>query len=212
MGLILFVEIQNISVKNSIAWIFKNRIVIGSDNAVARISFENHIEIVQSIHEFTYHMGSDKRNLIYTNIDYFRHLLVIVCMFNLLQWNNFSNVKDINSVLEVTVFDEDRDHKVEFLGKVSIPLLRIRNGEKRWYCLKDKKLHVRAKGNCPMILLEMNVVWNPVRLPDFFLFFPLWSTSSKKFTISGASMDKNVEPERGEVHAGRSEVQETDLR
>ncbi|KAL0278274.1 UNVERIFIED_CONTAM: hypothetical protein PYX00_000131 [Menopon gallinae] len=73
------------------------------------------------------------------------------------------NVKDINSVLEVTVFDEDRDHKVEFLGKVSIPLLRIRNGEKRWYCLKDKKLHIRAKGNCPMILLEMNVVWNPIR-------------------------------------------------
>ncbi|EEB15778.1 conserved hypothetical protein [Pediculus humanus corporis] len=73
------------------------------------------------------------------------------------------NVKDINSVLEVTVFDEDRDHKVEFLGKVSIPLLRIHNGEKKWYCLKDKKLHGRAKGNCPMILLEMHVLWNPIR-------------------------------------------------
>lgn len=71
-------------------------------------------------------------------------------------------MKDINSVLEVTVFDEDRDHKVEFLGKVAIPLLRIRNGEKKWYSLKDKKLHSRAKGNYPMILLEMYVVWNPV--------------------------------------------------
>ncbi|XP_020291510.1 multiple C2 and transmembrane domain-containing protein 1, partial [Pseudomyrmex gracilis] len=73
------------------------------------------------------------------------------------------NVKDINSVLEVTVYDEDRDHKVEFLGKVAIPLLKIRNGEKRWYALKDKKLRGRAKGNCPQILLEMTVVWNIFR-------------------------------------------------
>ncbi|GLH08267.1 Multiple C2 and transmembrane domain-containing protein [Gryllus bimaculatus] len=73
------------------------------------------------------------------------------------------NVKDINSVLEVTVYDEDRDHKVEFLGKVAIPLLRVRNGEKKWYSLKDKKLHGRAKGNCPQILLEMTVLWNPIR-------------------------------------------------
>ncbi|XP_075215611.1 multiple C2 domain and transmembrane region protein isoform X2 [Lycorma delicatula] len=73
------------------------------------------------------------------------------------------NVKDIHSVLEVTVYDEDRDHKVEFLGKVAIPLLRIRNGEKKWYALKDKKLYGRAKGNSPQILLEMTVIWNPVR-------------------------------------------------
>ncbi|XP_015597889.1 multiple C2 and transmembrane domain-containing protein isoform X5 [Cephus cinctus] len=73
------------------------------------------------------------------------------------------NVKDINSVLEVTVYDEDRDHKVEFLGKVAIPLLRIHNGEKRWYALKDKKLRGRAKGNSPQILLEMTVVWNVLR-------------------------------------------------
>lgn len=73
------------------------------------------------------------------------------------------NVKDINAVLEVTVYDEDRDHKVEFLGKVAIPLLKIRNGEKRWYALKDKKLRGRAKGNCPQILLEMTVMWNIFR-------------------------------------------------
>ncbi|XP_063222777.1 multiple C2 and transmembrane domain-containing protein isoform X3 [Bacillus rossius redtenbacheri] len=73
------------------------------------------------------------------------------------------NVKDINSVLEVTVYDEDRDHKVEFLGKVAIPLLRVRNTEKKWYALKDKKLRSRAKGNCPQILMELTVVWNPIR-------------------------------------------------
>lgn len=69
----------------------------------------------------------------------------------------------MTSVLEVTVFDEDRDHKVEFLGRVSIPLLRIRNNEKRWYALKDKKMYTRAKGNAPQILLEMSVTWNAIR-------------------------------------------------
>lgn len=80
-------------------------------------------------------------------------------------WNKIFtfNVKDITSVLEVTVFDEDRDHKVEFLGRVVVPLLRIRNGEKRWYALKDKAMFARAKGTSPQILLEMTVVWNPVR-------------------------------------------------
>ncbi|XP_022252034.1 multiple C2 and transmembrane domain-containing protein 1-like, partial [Limulus polyphemus] len=78
------------------------------------------------------------------------------------EWNKIFTflVKDIHSVLEVTVYDEDRDKRCEFLGKVSIPLLKIKNGEKRWYALKDKKLRGRAKGQ---ILLELDIVYNPVR-------------------------------------------------
>ncbi|CAG4995074.1 unnamed protein product [Parnassius apollo] len=72
-------------------------------------------------------------------------------------------VKDITSILEVTVYDEDHDHKVEFLGKLAVPLLNIRNGEKRWFALKDKKMRARAKGNYPQILLEMTVIWNPLK-------------------------------------------------
>ncbi|XP_052757995.1 multiple C2 and transmembrane domain-containing protein isoform X5 [Galleria mellonella] len=72
-------------------------------------------------------------------------------------------VKDICSYLEITVYDEDHDHKVEFLGKLTIPILSIRNGEKRWYALKDKKMRARAKGNYPQILLEMMVIWNPLK-------------------------------------------------
>jgi len=34
-------------------------------------------------------------------------------------------VKDIHSVLEVTVYDEDRDRSADFLGKVAIPLLNV---------------------------------------------------------------------------------------
>ncbi|XP_030040567.2 multiple C2 and transmembrane domain-containing protein isoform X5 [Manduca sexta] len=72
-------------------------------------------------------------------------------------------VKDISSTLDITVYDEDHDHKVEFLGKLAVPLLSIRNGEKRWYALKDKKMRARAKGNFPQILLEMTVIWNPLK-------------------------------------------------
>lgn len=38
---------------------------------------------------------------------------------------SFSKVKDVHSVLEITVYDEDRDKKVEFLGKIAIPLLKV---------------------------------------------------------------------------------------
>ncbi|XP_047634265.1 multiple C2 and transmembrane domain-containing protein 1 isoform X7 [Phacochoerus africanus] len=44
------------------------------------------------------------------------------------EWNKvFSfNIKDIHSVLEVTVYDEDRDRSADFLGKVAIPLLSVK--------------------------------------------------------------------------------------
>ena len=95
-------------------------------------------------------------------------------------------MKDIHDVLEVTVYDEDKDHSYEFLGKIIIPLLKIRNNRKRfdikklnpspffnakhffclthrWYSLKDKKMRGHAKGDHPRILLEMFFVYNKVR-------------------------------------------------
>ncbi|XP_078316309.1 multiple C2 and transmembrane domain-containing protein 1-like isoform X6 [Crassostrea virginica] len=78
------------------------------------------------------------------------------------EWNKIFtfNVKDIHSVLEVTVYDEDRDKKAEFLGKVAIPILQMKRGVRRWYALKDKKLTGRSKG---AILLEMDYIYNPVK-------------------------------------------------
>ncbi|XP_052794647.1 multiple C2 and transmembrane domain-containing protein 1-like isoform X2 [Mya arenaria] len=78
------------------------------------------------------------------------------------EWNKIFtfHVKDIHSVLEMTIYDEDRDKKVEFLGRVAIPLLRIRPGEKRWYALKDKKLIHRTKGS---ILLELDFIYNHIK-------------------------------------------------
>ncbi|XP_035041112.1 multiple C2 and transmembrane domain-containing protein 1 isoform X3 [Hippoglossus stenolepis] len=78
------------------------------------------------------------------------------------EWNKVFtfNVKDIHSVLELTVFDEDRDRSADFLGKVAIPLLHIRNGEQKSFTLKNKELTGPTKG---VIYLEIDVVYNTVR-------------------------------------------------
>ncbi|KAK1792185.1 hypothetical protein P4O66_012137 [Electrophorus voltai] len=78
------------------------------------------------------------------------------------EWNKvfMFNVKDIHSVLEVTVYDEDRDRSADFLGKVSIPLLSIQNGERKAYALKSKEMTVPTKG---VIFLEMDVIYNAVK-------------------------------------------------
>nr|XP_054756528.1 multiple C2 and transmembrane domain-containing protein 1-like isoform X1 [Lytechinus pictus] len=69
-------------------------------------------------------------------------------------------IKDIHSVLEVTVYDEDKHGSPEFLGKVAIPILKVKCGERRPYTLKDKKLKRRAKGT---ILLELDFIYNDIK-------------------------------------------------
>ena len=65
-------------------------------------------------------------------------------------------------------------YRFEFLGKLALPLLRMENGRKRWYALKDKKMRCRAKGSSssssssgananPQILLEFELHWNRAR-------------------------------------------------
>ena len=80
-------------------------------------------------------------------------------------WNRILNlpVGDIHSVLHISVYDEDRNHKYEFLGKIAFPLLNIDSGQKRWFALKDKKLRARAKGHNPQILLQLDLQWNSIR-------------------------------------------------
>ena len=73
----------------------------------------------------------------------------------------FSDIRDIHDIVEITVYDEDKDHKYEFLGRVQIPLLRVKNGERRWLKLKDKTLRKKAKGEEAEILVELNLFWNP---------------------------------------------------
>ncbi|XP_063137769.1 multiple C2 and transmembrane domain-containing protein 1 isoform X12 [Rattus norvegicus] len=78
------------------------------------------------------------------------------------EWNKVFtfNIKDIHSVLEVTVYDEDRDRSADFLGRVAIPLLSIQNGEQKAYVLKNKQLTGPTKG---VIHLEIDVIFNAVK-------------------------------------------------
>ncbi|KAM5291663.1 multiple C2 and transmembrane domain-containing protein 2 [Ctenodactylus gundi] len=78
------------------------------------------------------------------------------------EWNKVFTfpIKDIHDVLEVTVFDEDGDKPPDFLGKVAIPLLSIRDGQPNGYALKNKDLEQAFKG---VIYLEMGLIYNPVK-------------------------------------------------
>ncbi|XP_053606560.1 multiple C2 and transmembrane domain-containing protein-like [Plodia interpunctella] len=70
------------------------------------------------------------------------------------------DVTDITSKLEVFVRDERKDEEV---GRIVVPLLRIRNDAKVWYILKDETLRERARGQNPAIQLEMRISWNIIK-------------------------------------------------
>lgn len=78
------------------------------------------------------------------------------------QWNKtfIFDVGDVNSYLEVTVYDEDANNTFELLGRVVIPLLEIKNGIQEWFTLRDKLLENEVKGR---IMLEFDLAWNPIR-------------------------------------------------
>ncbi|KAM3176445.1 hypothetical protein ACTXT7_006524 [Hymenolepis weldensis] len=65
-------------------------------------------------------------------------------------------VTDVHSVLYITVLDNEK-YKDEFLGRVAIPLMKIRNHERSWYALKNADLRERSRGS---ILLEFFFVYN----------------------------------------------------
>ncbi|XP_053602031.1 multiple C2 and transmembrane domain-containing protein-like isoform X2 [Plodia interpunctella] len=77
----------------------------------------------------------------------------------------YFTVNDITSTLDITVYDESliASKRAETLGALSIPLLRITNDEVKWFALKDRSKKTSAKGNCPRILLQLSVVWNPIK-------------------------------------------------
>nr|CDS34911.2 hypothetical transcript [Hymenolepis microstoma] len=68
-------------------------------------------------------------------------------------------VTDVHSVLYITVFDDGKG-KNEFLGRVAIPLMKVRNHERSWYALKNADLTERSRGS---ILLEFFFVYNHLK-------------------------------------------------
>lgn len=65
-------------------------------------------------------------------------------------------IKDIHDVMEITVLDESGD----FLGKVAVPLLAVKNGQQICLLLKKEDLGRAFKGT---ITLEIDVIYNKVR-------------------------------------------------
>jgi len=74
------------------------------------------------------------------------------------------NIRDITSILYITVFDKDILGDPEFLGRVAVPLLRIvPDGSDQSYALKSKRFEKRAKGVHPAIVVRCSLFWNPAR-------------------------------------------------
>ncbi|CAF3277495.1 unnamed protein product [Rotaria socialis] len=69
-------------------------------------------------------------------------------------------VQDIHSTLDLTIYDEDSNKTSEFLGRVSIPLLSINNGQKKWMGLKDEKCLLPMKG---AIEIEATLVYTNLK-------------------------------------------------
>ncbi|CAH2068635.1 unnamed protein product, partial [Iphiclides podalirius] len=82
-------------------------------------------------------------------------------------WNKnyVFNVYDVTSVLKLKVHGSPLTDTLlsEFRGQVSIPLLKIRDGETRWYALKDRNNRGIARGKSPRILLHISIKWDPVK-------------------------------------------------
>nr|XP_020731684.1 multiple C2 and transmembrane domain-containing protein 2 [Odocoileus virginianus texanus] len=93
-------------------------------------------------------------------------------------------IKDIHDVLEVTVFDEDGDKPPDFLGKVAIPLLSIRDGQTNCYVLKNKDLEQAFKG---VIYLEMDLIYNPIKAS-----IRTFTPREKRFVEDGRKLSKKI--------------------
>ncbi|XP_074456366.1 multiple C2 and transmembrane domain-containing protein 2 isoform X1 [Larus michahellis] len=102
------------------------------------------------------------------------------------EWNKVFTfpIKDIHDVLEVTVFDEDGDKPPDFLGKVAIPLLSIRNGKQSCYTLKNKDLERASKG---VIYLELDVLFNPIKAS-----IRTFRPREKRFTEENRKFSKKI--------------------
>ncbi|XP_064014105.1 multiple C2 and transmembrane domain-containing protein 2 isoform X1 [Pogoniulus pusillus] len=102
------------------------------------------------------------------------------------EWNKVFTfpIKDIHDVLEVTVFDEDGDKPPDFLGKVAIPLLSIRNGKQSCYTLKNKDLERASKG---VIYLELDVLFNPIKAS-----IRTFKPRAKRFTEDNRKFSKKI--------------------
>ncbi|XP_048006301.1 multiple C2 and transmembrane domain-containing protein-like [Leguminivora glycinivorella] len=102
---------------------------------------------------------------------------------------SYSDIYDITSTLDVKIKDSSLKSSfgIEHLGKVSIPLFRITNGELRWFALKDKNKRNSARGNHPRVLLQMSIDYSPVKAA-----LKLFSPKEAKYIEKSRKLDIDV--------------------
>ncbi|XP_043101743.1 multiple C2 and transmembrane domain-containing protein 2 isoform X3 [Puntigrus tetrazona] len=102
------------------------------------------------------------------------------------EWNKVFTfpVKDIHEVLEVTVFDEDGDKAPDFLGRVALPLLSIRNGQQVVCPLRKENLRGLSKGS---VVLELEVIYNSIKAS-----IRTFTPREQKFMEDNAKFSKKV--------------------
>ena len=52
---------------------------------------------------------------------------------------DYFKVKDVHGILYLTVYDEDKNHKSEFLGKIAVPLLKMEVRTKYKACINIRR-------------------------------------------------------------------------
>ena len=52
---------------------------------------------------------------------------------------DYFKVKDVHGILYLTVYDEDKNHKSEFLGKIAVPLLKMEVRAKYKACINIRR-------------------------------------------------------------------------
>ena len=82
------------------------------------------------------------------------------------KWNRLFiiPVEDIHSVVTVTVFDDDRNGKPDFLGKMVVPIMRLHRlqGEAKWFTLRTSRLQEAASPR-GSIELQAHLFYNKPR-------------------------------------------------
>ena len=68
-------------------------------------------------------------------------------------------LQDVHSVLDINVYDEDKNHKSEFLGRLVVPLLKVRAVNAIFVQTKDK-----APGKLSMLIGQVQRYWNVICL------------------------------------------------
>ena len=72
---------------------------------------------------------------------------------------DYFKVKDVHGILFLTVYDEDKNHKSEFLGKIAVPLLKMEVRTKFKACKDIHCVYRRPNSIKAFIHTHQDLIW-----------------------------------------------------